>query len=206
MLGIDSRTHFPPAGSHASIRFSLTLSLSAALGFASLAGAQRIQTYRPFGTLREQAGAAAALARRAHERPCCRRSCKSTASTCGSCRCASTTRIRCSRRSCRRRRSPRAGARSTSSSIRARAARAPACDKPFERLAHGRNVAGRRVPGDPVDEAGGGSRGRPGAGASRALGRRAVAGAQDGDREAKSEVDRDRRLTRVRVQRRPVRR
>jgi hypothetical protein len=35
--------------------FRLTLSLSAALGFASLAGAQRIQTYRPFGTLREQA-------------------------------------------------------------------------------------------------------------------------------------------------------
>jgi Metallopeptidase family M24 len=33
----------------------VTLSLSAALGVASLAGAQRIQTYRPFGTLREQA-------------------------------------------------------------------------------------------------------------------------------------------------------
>ena len=33
----------------------LTLPLCAALAFASVAGAQRIQTYRPFGTLREQA-------------------------------------------------------------------------------------------------------------------------------------------------------
>ena len=33
----------------------LTLPLCAALAFASVSGAQRIQTYRPFGTLREQA-------------------------------------------------------------------------------------------------------------------------------------------------------
>ena len=54
------------------------------------------------------------------------------------------------------------------------------CAKPFERLAHGRYVAGRRVSGDSLDQARGGPRRRPGAGASRAVGRRAVAGAQEG--------------------------
>ena len=49
-----------------------------------------------------------------------RRCCANTASTCGSCRCASTTRTRCSRRSRRQRPSQRGGARSTSSSTSAR--------------------------------------------------------------------------------------
>ena len=68
------------------------------------------------------------------------------------------------------------------------------CTKPFERLAMGGTSQGGVLQRHSLDEGAVGTRGRPGAGAGRALGRRAVAGAEDRDREAQSEGDRDRRL------------
>ena len=78
------------------------------------------------------------------------------------------------------------------------------CAKPFERLAMGGTSQGGVFTAIRSTKAPSGPAGGSGASAGRAVGRRTVAGAQDGDRKAKSEDHRHRRVTRLRVQRRSL--